>query len=87
MAFGRATIGDYFINIVPSMDGVGGKVRSGVQSSGIGRIFETTIGVALGNALGSAQLACREIGYEGCLLDLGGIVTFGIAFGVVGIHT
>ena len=54
MAFGRATIGDYFINIVPSMDGFGGKVRSGVQSSGIGRIFETTIGVALGGALGGA---------------------------------
>lgn len=54
MSFGTANIGTYFVDIVPNMSNFGGDVRRGVSSSGIGRIFETTVGVALGNALTGA---------------------------------
>ena len=56
MAFGRADIGTYFVNVVPDMSKFGGAVSRGASQSSslLQNVFGTTLGVALGNAVTGA---------------------------------
>lgn len=71
MAFGSATIGDYFINIVPSMDKFSSEMRSQASSGGskFGSLFSNSFSVALGNV--ASDVFSNLIGSFGDVVQAG----------------
>ena len=71
MAFGRADIGTYFVNVVPDMSKFSSEVSSSASSSGskFGALFSNSFSVALGNVV--SDLFTNLVGSFGDIVQAG----------------